>query len=147
MSRGAADGLSLRRIPGGSVPRPLKEWRWTNRWYPTVRPQIPAQNRRRKMKGGLFSDNWSWALTNNSYLFCQVLDPQMNEWIVDTQKNMWGNSPKSQFWFHLNFLHVRRPASTGSSGASNAGGASLESRVARLERNFKAGLRWRVQDV
>lgn len=31
----------------------------------------------------------------------------------------------------------RRPASTGSSGASNAGGASLESRVARLERNFK----------
>lgn len=45
-------------------------------------------------------------------------------------------------WIHLlrNF-HVRRPASTGSSGASNAGGASLESRVARLERNFKAGFR------
>eukprot|EP00435_Cladocopium_sp_Y103_P052920 s2653_g16.t1 len=30
----------------------------------------------------------------------------------------------------------RRPGSTGS-GASNAGGASLESRIARLERNFK----------
>ena len=42
----------------------------------------------------------------------------------------------SPFWDP--FLPVlRRPGSTGS-GASNAGGASLESRIARLERNVKA---------
>ncbi|CAJ1436248.1 unnamed protein product [Effrenium voratum] len=36
---------------------------------------------------------------------------------------------------------ARRPGSTGS-GCSNAGGASVESRVARLERNFKGLAAW-----